>query len=194
MTCMIWLIAGVALWSVAHLFPAVAPGARNGLASAMGEGPYKGAFALLVVVSVGLMVFGWRAAGPGGDAPPLGAGAAPRAIVSVLVFVALFLFAAAFFGSNVRRLLRHPQLAGFLLWAVAHLLVNGDSRSLVTFGGLGLWAAVEMLALNWRDGPQAPPESLPAAAELKPLAAAAVAFAVLFFAHPWLSGVALAAG
>lgn len=191
---MVWSIAGVVLWSVAHLWPAVAPGARRGLVSAMGEVPYRGVFALLIAASVGLMVLGWRAAGPGDEPPPLGAGPAPRVAVYVLVFAGLFLFAAAFLGSNLRRVVRHPQLAGFLLWAVAHLLANGDARSLVTFGGLGLWAAVEMLALNRRDGAQAPPEPLPATRELRPLAAAAAVFAVLFFAHPWVSGVALTAG
>lgn len=191
---MAWSIAGVVLWSVVHLWPAVAPGVRRGLVSAMGEGPYRGVFALLIAASVGLMVLGWRAAGPGDEPPPIGAGPAPRAAVYVLVFAGLFLFAAAFLGSNVRRFVRHPQLAGFLLWAVAHLLANGDARSLVTFGGLGLWAALEMLALNRRDGAQTPPEPLPAARELRPLAAAAAVFVALFFAHPWVSGVTLTMG
>ena len=39
--------------------------------------------------------------------------------------------------------LRHPMLTGVVVWAVAHLLVNGDVASLVLFGWMGLWALAE---------------------------------------------------
>ena len=43
------LIIGVALWSMTHLFPALAPTARQGLVARLGEKAYKGGFALLIV-------------------------------------------------------------------------------------------------------------------------------------------------
>ena len=58
------LIAGVALWSIAHLFPAAAPDARANLAGRFGEGPYKGLFALDIILALVLIVFGWKAATP----------------------------------------------------------------------------------------------------------------------------------
>jgi uncharacterized membrane protein len=30
-----------------------------------------------------------------------------------------------------------------VIWAVAHLLVNGDTPSFVLFGGIGLWALAD---------------------------------------------------
>jgi hypothetical protein len=74
-------------------------------------------------------------------------------------------------------------------WAGAHLLANGDSRSLVLFGGLGVWAVLEIILINRRDGAWEKPEPLPLSADVTPLIAAAVAFAVLLFVHPWISGV-----
>ncbi|APO78801.1 NnrU family protein (plasmid) [Rhizobium etli 8C-3] len=35
---------------------------------------------------------------------------------------------------------RHPVLWGFFLWAVGHVIVNGDLRSLLLFGGFALFA------------------------------------------------------
>ena len=35
-----------------------------------------------------------------------------------------------------------------VVWAGAHLLVNGDAASVVLFGGLGLWALSEMVLIN----------------------------------------------
>lgn len=37
---------------------------------------------------------------------------------------------------------RHPVLWGFLLWSIGHVAANGDMRSLLIFGGLGLFSAV----------------------------------------------------
>ncbi|MBB4279246.1 NnrU family protein [Rhizobium mongolense] len=35
---------------------------------------------------------------------------------------------------------RHPVLWGFFLWAIGHMIVNGDLRSLLLFGGFALFA------------------------------------------------------
>ena len=60
------------------------------------------------------------------------------------MLIAFYLFAASGMKTRVTAMTRHPQLIGFSLWAVAHLLVNGDLPSLVLFGGLLVWALVEM--------------------------------------------------
>jgi uncharacterized membrane protein len=47
--------------------------------------------------------------------------------------------------SGIMRITRHPFLNGVALWALAHLLANGDTGSLILFGGLfilstgGMW-------------------------------------------------------
>ena len=46
---------------------------------------------------------------------------------------------------GIMRITRHPFLNGVALWALAHLLANGDTASLILFGGLlilgtgGMW-------------------------------------------------------
>lgn len=46
---------------------------------------------------------------------------------------------------GIMRITRHPFLSGVALWALVHLLANGDTASLVLFGGLlilstgGMW-------------------------------------------------------
>ena len=105
------------------------------------------------------------------------------------MFVALLLFAASGMTTNIKRVLRHPQLTGVATWGAAHLLANGDLRSLVLFGGLGLWAIVAMLCINRRDGAWQKPELQPMLGEWKPLAAAVAGFVVLYLLHPWIAGV-----
>ena len=53
-------------------------------------------------------------------------------------------------GARVAGVIRHPQLTAVKLWALAHLLVNGDSASLLLFGGLLVWAVLEVVIINNR--------------------------------------------
>jgi len=182
---MIWLILCVLLFAGIHLLPA-APATRRKVVERLGVQPYKGLFSLAAAGGIALMVIGWRSSVPSYLYAPPGWSAA---VASPLVFAVLVLFVASGIPTNLKRLIRHPQLTGVATWAGAHLLANGDSRSLVLFGGIGLWAVVEMGLLSRRDGAWQRPEPLPLIVEFKPLVGAAVAFAILFFAHPYIAGV-----
>jgi uncharacterized membrane protein len=183
---MVLLILGVLLFAGVHLVPVVAVGFRARLIERIGEPAYKGLFALDVLLGIVLMVFGWRGATASlvYTAPAWGARAALP-----LMFAALVLFAASGVPTNLKRFLRHPQLTGVATWAFAHLLANGDSRSLILFGGVGAWAILSMALLNRRDGEWSKPEPLPLSAEVKPAVGGIVLFAVLYFAHPYIAGL-----
>lgn len=183
---MVWLVLGVVLWSAVHLIPGVAAASRAKAIGRLGEQRYKGLFTLAIVTSLVLIVVGWR------SAPAIGLYAPPSWgdwAAATMVLVALILFAASALASNLKRWIRHPQLTGVALWALAHLLANGDLRSLVLFGALGSWAVVEMLAINRRDGARTRPDPLPWAGELKPVLGGLIVYAALFWVHPYLFGV-----
>jgi len=182
---MTWLVLGILLWTCVHLLPSAGASLRTRAVEGLGPA-YQGVFALAILASVGLMVFGWRSTLPTAvySAPAWGSAAA-----NVLVFIALLLFAASGMTTNIKRVIQHPQLTGVATWGAAHLLSNGDLRSLLLFGGLGLWAITSIVFINRRDGAWERPEPQPIASEWKPLAAAIVGFAILYFAHPYIAGV-----
>ena len=182
------LVLGVLVSSMVHLFPIAGVPARRQLIGRIGEQTYKGVFAFTIVASIVMMVFGWRAITP---TAVYRASAWGYAAAELLVFVALVLFVISGVPSNLKRVVRHPQLSGLVVWSGAHLLANGDRRSLVLFGGLGLWAIVAMMLTNRRDGVWEKPEPVPMASELKPLLVATGSWAVLFFVHPYIAGVSL---
>ena len=180
------LILGMLIWSGVHLIPSVARPFRGRLIERLDEQKYQGLFALSILTSVALIIFGWRSAMP---EPVYSAASWGRLAAIVLVYPALVLFVASGMPTNIKRFIRHPQLTGVLVWSVGHLLANGDSRSLVLFGGMGLWSLVAMTTINRRDGEWVKPEPSPVLDDLKPLLIAAIAYGVLLFAHPYLSGV-----
>ena len=180
------LAAGMTFWVVVHMFPAYAPGRRAALVGRVGENPYKGVFSLLSLLALVIIVFGWKRAVPTAVyAPPLSPGIVP----SVLVLAGLILFVAAQAGGYLKRVLRHPQMLGTILWAIAHLLTNGDSRSITLFGGFAIWAVLEILLCNRRDGPRS---ELPAAsikADVIAIVVGIALFGLIGHFHLWLFGV-----
>ncbi|MGB5326546.1 MAG: NnrU family protein [Pseudomonadales bacterium] len=186
---MTMLLAGVLLWSFMHLLPGVAATLRRGIIEKLGLGPYKLVYSLILLASIGLMVAGWRASQP---EQLFIASWLPLHAAYALIYLGVFLMAVSSFNSRIKRVIRHPQLTGFAIFSIAHVLVNGDSRSTLLFGGLAAWAVVEMLVINRRDGEWHKPQPPAIAQELKPLLASIAVFFALFFAHPYLSGHALA--
>ena len=154
--------------------------------SAMGENGYKGIFSLLLLAAMALIVFGWRSATPAFVyAPPPGL----HAVALGLMVIAFGLFIVSNRDSRLRLLIRHPQLSGVALWAVAHLMLNGDSRSLVLFGGMILWSVGEILAINRREGVWIKGEAPTWGTEAATVVATLVVVSVLVFVHPWIAGV-----
>ena len=175
---MVLLISGVALWWAAHLFKRVAPDRR----AALGD-KGKGLVAILLILSVFIMARGYGQV----DGPVWwGRSPATTGINNLLMLLAFYLYAADGMGTRVTAWIRHPQLTGFSLWAVAHLLVNGDLASLILFGGLLAWALVEIVLLNragaWkrRTGP------FPARKEIMAAVGAVVVMLVVGLIHGWI--------
>ncbi|WP_306006114.1 NnrU family protein [Aquicoccus porphyridii] len=172
------LILGVLLWSLAHLFKRLAPARR----AAMGD-KARGAVALTLLVSLVLMVLGYRAADPGmifwGRTPMM------TGINNLLMLISVYLFAAAGMKTRVTRTIRHPQLTAVKAWALAHLLVNGDLPSFVLFGGILAWAVVEVILIN-RQTEWQKPDPAPMGKEIGALVGAVVVFGVIALIHSWL--------
>jgi len=188
---MAWLIAGLVVWMIVHLTPSAAPVVRQGLVARLGEMPYKGLFAVSVLVGLGLIIYGWRSTVPENVYLPPAWG---RTATLPLMAIAIFLFGAAKRKSAIKQVLRHPQLTGLVVWSAAHLLANGDQRSLVLFGGLAIWALLEMTLINRRDGAWVKAESPPLSRDLIGAVIAVVLMVVLIYGHRYFAGVPLSFG
>ena len=179
------LTIGVLLWSFTHLIPAAFSGLRRGLLSRLGENGYKGVFTLLMVLAIYLVISGWKDAVPETVyVPPLWG----RHVTALLMLAGFALFFAPYPPNNIRRALRHPQLTGVACWGIGHLLANGEGRSIVLFGGLALWAIIEMVVINRRDGAWTPPAAVARKNDIVLVAAALAAYVVVAAAHQWLFG------
>lgn len=177
-----WLVLGLALWWGAHLFKRLARGPRAALQSRIGDAS-KGIFAALLVVAVVLMVIGYRGAETGQVwFPPDWT----RHVNNLLMYPAIVLFGLGSSRSRLRGRLRHPQLSGFILWAFAHLLVNGSVAGMVLFGGLLVWALVEIAVINAQDRRPEPFTGGTLAGDIRLALIAAALYAIIVVLHGWL--------
>ena len=174
------LIAGLLSWSFFHLFKSIMPKTRAALETKTGTAPVKASMALIYVGSIILMIFGYIQYGssPLYEPPSWGVH-----LNNLLMLIAVFLMGAGSGKGHAPTLLRHPMLAGVVVWSVAHLLANGDLRSTVLFGGLGIWAVLNMLTINKRDGAWDRPVAGPWKADIKTAVISLVVFGVIAAIH-----------
>jgi len=180
------MIAGIVLWVGVHLIPATAPDLKSLLQARLGAAGYKGLFALSILSALALIVLGWRSSSPVLVYAPL-VGLKPLALgLNIIAFV---LMGATGRPSRIGRVVRHPQLTGLLVWALAHLMLNGDSRSLLLFASLGLWAMLEIILISRRDGAWVKPPAPSWATEGLGLVVTAAVIAGVIYVHPWIAGM-----
>lgn len=171
------LIIGLALWVLGHSFKRLAPGLRANMGDAG-----KGVVALASVAGIVLMVIGYR----GAELVPVYAPLPGMGhLNNLLMLISLYFFGAGSVKGWMAGKVRHNMLTGLVIWAVSHLLVNGDQASIVLFGGMGLWAVLSMVLIS-RATPWDRPVPGPLKNDLKAVVAAIVLYAIIAGIHIWL--------
>jgi uncharacterized membrane protein len=184
------MILGLALFLGVHLLT-TQRGLRAHLIAAWGEGGYKIGYALLSLLGLVLIVWGfaWYRATGWIDVwtPPT----AFKHITVALMLPAVILVVASYIRGRIYLTLKHPMLAGVKLWAAAHLLANGDLGSMILFGAFLAWAVFDRISLKRRADAGAPPIPVGGIGnDLIAVAVGVVAYLALAFVfHPVVIGV-----
>lgn len=145
------LILGLVLFLGVHSVRIVANDWRTATITRLGEGAWKGLFSLASIAGLALLVWGFGQA----RQQPVFLWVAPvgmRHLASVLTLLAFILLTAAYVpGNAIKAKLHHPMVLGVALWALAHLLANGNLAHLILFGSFWVWAIFDFRAAKARD-------------------------------------------
>jgi uncharacterized membrane protein len=148
---MLLLILGLVIFLGVHSIRIFANDWRRRQILHLGEGRWKGLFALASLVGLVLIIVGFGAARSNPAvlyAPP----AWLRHLNSFLTLIAFVLVAAAYAPRNhIKARIGHPMLAGVKTWAFGHLLAIGMLRDVVLFGAFLLWAIADFVVSRRRD-------------------------------------------
>jgi uncharacterized membrane protein len=187
------MIIGLAAFLGAHTLVALRP-QRAAVIARVGAGPYRGLFALVSLIGIILIGYGfarYRAAGYIEIwTPPRWT----RHATAALVWPSIICIVAAYVPGEIKRVLKHPMLVGVKLWAAAHLLSNGDLGSIILFASVLAWAVYDRIALKQRTDAAATPVAVSPSGGYRNDFIVVVVGTLLFFAlglwfHPWVIGV-----
>ena len=188
---MTYLIPGLILFLGVHSLRMVGEGWRTRVRASVGEATFKGVYSVLSIVGFALLVWGFGQARQSPVqlwSPPV----AMRHVASLLTLISFILLAAAYVpGNGIKARVHHPMVLGVKVWALSHLLANGNVAHVVLFGSFLVWAIWNFTASRRRDrltGVTYPPGKGSATAITIVVGIAAwLAFAL--FLHGWLIGV-----
>lgn len=151
---------------------------RAPLVKLLGVKGFLGLYSLLAFAALGWIIVAFRSVGPGGASLWNGQSDLVWIVASVLTVIALALViganrgnpaavgqpaeaAASAQAAGVFAVTRHPMMWGFAIWAVSHVLVAPNARTLVTAGTMGLLGLVgshlqdrkkeALLGQAWKD-------------------------------------------
>ena len=184
------MIAGLVLFLGVHTLTTQRD-LRARMIAATGDGTYKILYSLVSAVGLALIVWGfakYRATGwIDVWSPPV----AMRHLTAALMLPAVILVVASYMRGRIYSTLKHPMLAGVKLWALAHLLANGDLGSIILFGSFLAWAVFDRISLKRRGDAGGPPIPVGGVTnDLIAIAVGVIAYLALAFAfHPVVIGV-----
>jgi len=159
------LIAATAAFLLTHFVTSTPLRAK--LVGAIGEGPYRGVYSLVALITLVWMIWAY------GAAPRETLWTGWRELPRLVMPLAFVLIACGYWRNptmvgadkllksedparGIIRITRHPLMWGIMLWAGAHLLARGDLRAVVFFGGFLLLAALGTIMIDRRK--QADPD------------------------------------
>ena len=148
---MLLLVIGLLVFIGIHTVPA-SPGLRSGLIARFGAGSYKLVFSVLSLIGFALIVLGYHKLqlNPGKNPVLFSPPEWTKHIAYALMLPAMILLVAGNVPSRIRTAVKHPTLLAVKLWALAHLLVNGDLASLLLFGSFLAYAIYDRISVKRR--------------------------------------------
>lgn len=145
------LILGLLIFLGVHSVRIVADPWRTQMRARMGEQGWKGVYSLVSLAGFVLLVWGYGIARQSPVVlwvPPV----ATRHLAGLLTLVAFVFLAASHVPTNgIKAKVHHPMLIGVKIWALAHLLANGNLADVVLFGSFLLWAVIDFKSARQRD-------------------------------------------
>jgi uncharacterized membrane protein len=149
---MAMLVAGLVVFLGIHSIAVFAPAVRNRARERLGEGAWKGVYALISLIGMVMFIYGFGLA----RQAPVVLYTPPSWLrhVTFLFMLPVFpLLIAAYLPGRIKAATKHPMLLAVKCWAFGHLLANGLLADVLLFGGFLAWAVVDRISLKRRPQP-----------------------------------------
>ncbi len=181
-----WLFLGLLLFGGSHAFSILAPGARDNLKVKLGEKPYKLAYSLASLAGLAFLAKAYID-GRGLDLlyQPWDSG---RHLIMLLVLIGFVLIFSNQSRGYISTWVQQPFSIGVAIWAIAHLLANGERVVVYIFG---MFLILSLLDIIFSSARGKRPMHIPNPMhDLRSIAVGLVLYLVFLFGfHPYVLGI-----
>ena len=144
------LILGIVLFLGIHLIRVVAPGLRTSLIASLGESGWKIAYSVASIVTLAILIYGF---GQARDMTPIWSPPFWMSHITILLmlFAMICLVASLLPAGHIAVRTKHPMVLSVKIWALAHLLSNGDGAAILLFAAFLAWGVILRISLKRRE-------------------------------------------
>lgn len=144
------LIIGIILFFLSHSVSIINPQWRDRMVQQLGENTWKGLYSLIALTGLVLIVMGYGEARMSPTVlyqPPVWL----RDLALLLMLPVFPLFVSTYLPGRIKTAAKHPTLVATKLWALSHLLANGNLADVVLFGSFLVWAVADRISFKRRE-------------------------------------------
>ncbi|NRP86342.1 hypothetical protein GFPCMMHI_02246 [Ensifer adhaerens] len=144
------LILGIVLFLGVHLIRVVAPGLRTSMIASIGEAGWKIAYSVASILTLILLIYGF---GQARDMTPIWSPPFWMSHITILLmlFAMICLVASLLPAGHIAVRTKHPMVLSVKIWALAHLLSNGDGAAILLFAAFLAWGVILRISLKRRQ-------------------------------------------
>lgn len=134
------LILGLIVFLGIHSVQMLAPSWRGDMVVKLGKNGWRGLYSVISLGGLGLIIWGFGEARPDAQDFYYAPTWMPHLTMMLMLISFVFLIAGNLPTGYIKARLKHPMIAGVIIWAFAHLMMNGDLASILLFGSILVWA------------------------------------------------------
>ncbi|MBB2685402.1 UNVERIFIED_ORG: putative membrane protein [Rhizobium etli] len=145
------LIVGIILFLGVHLVRVVAPGFRQSMIASLGEKGWRAAYSIASLATLILLIYGFGQARTVTGMlykPPVWTA---HVAITLMLIAMICLVASLLPAGHIATKTKHPMVLSVKIWALAHLLANGETSSVLLFAAFLAWGVILRISLKRRE-------------------------------------------
>ena len=145
------MILGLAIFIGMHSLNTISPNTRLKLIDQLGINGFKAVYSLISLAGFVCIVTGYPdalARMDWGWSPPT---FTKHITLLLMLFVCILLVSTYIPNNHIKGKLKHPMILSVKVWALAHLIANGQGANVVLFASFLIWSVLNFRAARKRD-------------------------------------------
>ena len=144
------LAVGLILFLGVHLIRTFAPGFRQSMIDRFGKPTWMGIYSVASLVTFVFLIYAFSVARTATTvlySPPAWAS---HITIALMLVAMICLVASLLPAGRIATAVKHPMVLSVKIWALAHLIANGDSASVLLFTAFLAWGVILRISLKRR--------------------------------------------